>query len=330
MRLSRARATILVVLAGGSVLGCGTSHHGRDRLAGVSPTSGVSVTRTCPARPRLAVRSRWHVGRGVGPIALEGESVWLARPNAGEIIHVTVAGRDVIHLGGAPISLAVGPRRLWVADRDANEVISVGTRKLGVATRSRVPVPVSVDVGPFGVWALSIDTASLYRIDPLSGASATPVDSPVADPVDMVAVGEELWVLGAGEQGLSPVNARLGRVVRAGLGRPGQPLSGLSVAGSTIWLAEPATKALLRVDSTAMSVRQMPAPGGIEPSATAVGSCGLWVADRTGDLSIVDPHTGAPLAPLLRVGRSVAALAVSGSDVWLTDPVDGTLVRIGL
>jgi hypothetical protein len=288
------------------------------------------MTHTCPVRPRLTVRSRWDVGRGVGPIALEGESAWLARPGAGQIIHITVAGRSVIHLGGVPASLAVGPHRLWVAERDGDEVVSIGTRSLAVATRSRVPVPVSVNVGPFGVWALSIDTASLYRIDPLDGVSATPVDSPVADPVDMVAVGEEQWVLGAGEQGLSPVNARLSRVVRAGFDRPGHALSGLSAAGSTIWLAEPGTMTLLRVDSSSVSVRQIHAPAGIRPSATAVGPCGLWVADRKGDLAIVDPQTGAPLAPLLHVGRSVAALAVSGSELWLTDPVDGTLVRVGL
>jgi hypothetical protein len=54
----------------------------------------------------------------------------------------------------------------------------------------------------------------------------------------------------------------------------------------------------------------------------------VWVASATGVLAFVNPRTGAPLASPLRVGRSVASLVASGFGVWVSDPVDGTVVHV--
>ena len=276
------------------------------------------------------MQTRQEIGLGVGPLAVEGSTVWVARPQAGDLTRVTAAGRSVARVGGTPISLAIGFGRLWVAQRDADRIVSIDMRTLEQTTAAGVPVPVSVVAGSLGVWALSLDSGSLYQLDPVSGAASVPFDSPVADPIDMVMVGEELWLLGASEHDLSPFNAKLGRIVRAGFNRPGQPLSGLSAAGATIWLAEPAGRSLLRVDAGTVSLQRLPAPDDIRPTATAPGACGLWVADATGDLALVDPQTATPLAPLIHVGASVAALAASGTGVWATDPLDGALVRVDI
>ncbi len=275
------------------------------------------------------MQSRQQVGIGAGPLAVEGPTAWVARPQAGYVVRVAPDGSSAVDVGGTPISLAVGFGRLWVAERDADRVASLDERTLRQDTAASVPVPVSVVTGPLGVWALSIDTVSLYKLDPLHGTTSRALDSPVANPGDMVAVGGELWVLGAGEEGLSPFNAGLERIVRAGFSLPGQSLSGLSAAAGTIWLGETAGRSLLRVEADTAAVRKLPAPDGMQPIATAVGACGLWVADGSGEVALVDPQTGAPLGAPIDVGRSVAALATSGTVVWATDPLDGTLVRVG-
>ena len=102
----------------------------------------------------------------------------------------------------------------------------------------------------------------------------------------------------------------------------------MSAAGSVIWLAEPASRAILRVDAASVTVKRLAAPDGIAPIATAGGACGLWVADAGGDLALVDPSTAAPLGPLLHVGRSISNLVSSGSGVWVSDPLDGTVVHV--
>ena len=319
------------MLVAALLAGCGrtAASGGSTRAsAAASPLPGSAAG--CPSKVRLLMQSRRHVGVGAGPLAVEGDTAWVARPQAGDIVRVAPGASSTVDVGGAPISLAVGFGRLWVAERDANRVASFNEQTLARDTTSGLPVPVSVVAGPLGVWTLSIDTASLYQLDPVSGARSRPFDSPAASPVDMVMVGEELWVLGAGEEGLSPFNGKLERIVRAGFSLPGQSLSGLSAAGATIWIGETSGRSLLRVEADNATVRKLPAPGGMQPIATAIGACGLWVADGSGEVALVNPQTGAPLGAPIEVGRSVAALAGSGTEVWATDPLDGTLVRVGV
>jgi streptogramin lyase len=277
----------------------------------------------------LAVESRQHIARGIGPLAATPEGVWVADPANGEITRVSAEGRAHARLGGTPISLALGFGRLWVAERDGGRVVTLDPRTLALRTSTGISVPVAVLTGALGPWALSLDTASLYQLSPVTGATvAHPFDSPVADPSAMVMVGDELWVLGAGEHGLAPFNGRLGRSVRAGFSLPGRALSGLSAAGRTIWLGEPQARALLRVDTRNVAVRVLPAPNQIRPVATAVGACGVWVAGGSGDLAIIDPATGRPLGPSLHLGASLAAVAPAGRGVWVSDPLGGSLIHV--
>jgi streptogramin lyase len=321
-------AATAALLVAALLAGCGGAARTTTsaRAGAVAPAAGERAS--CPGKARLAVAARQAVGGGAGPLATEGGAIWVARPQAGEVIRVSATGTIVAHLGGTPISLEPGFGRLWVAERDGNRVVSLNEQTMRQESAASIPLPVSVVTGPLGVWALSIDTNSLYRLDPATGISAPPYDSPVASPVDMVPVGDELWVLGAQEEGLSPFNAGLERIVRAGFDLPGRSLSGLSAAGGTIWLGETAGRSLLRVDAATAAVQRLPAPDDIQVLATAAGACGLWVADGSGDVALVDPHTATPLAPPIHIGRSVADLAASGTGVWASDPLDGMLVHV--
>jgi DNA-binding beta-propeller fold protein YncE len=321
--------SLVMTLMAIPLTGCGgTAATGGPARVGASRSASPGARQGCSARMRLTATEFQSIGRGAGPLAVDGTAVWVARPRAGTLTRVTTAGRTVIHVGAAPISLAVGFGKLWVAERDANQVVLIDTRTLSQTVGASLSVPVSVVVGPVGVWALSLDAGALYQLDPVSGGAASPIDSPVLNPSAMVTAGEDLWVLGSGDHGLSPVNGKLSRIVRAGFDQPGQALSGLSAAGTNIWLGEPGRRSLLRVDARTVAVQELPAPDDIQPTSTATGVCGVWVADASGNLAIADLHTAAPLGPSIHVGRSIAALAPSGTGVWVSDPIDGTLVRV--
>jgi hypothetical protein len=54
----------------------------------------------------------------------------------------------------------------------------------------------------------------------------------------------------------------------------------------------------------------------------------VWVADGAGRLALINPATDVAIGPAIKVGRSIAALAPSGTGVWVSDPVDGTVVYV--
>ncbi len=321
-------AVALAATLGALLAGCGG-----DAPSGIAPSAsvtgvGFAAAPGCPAHVRLSLVEKRRVGSGADALTVDGETVWVARPQADSIDRVTATATTAVPVGASPIALAVGYGKLWVAERDANAIAMIDTRTLARKRGASVPVPVSVVANRLGVWALSLDAGAIYSLRPTDGGGGEPIYAPVSDPSEMVASGEELWLLGAGNSGLSPVNAKLGRIVRAGFALPGRPLSGMSASGNSIWLGEPNRHALLRVDAATGAVQELPAPDGIPPTATAVAACGVWVADSLGELALVDPATGAALGPPMRVGRSIAALAVSGSGVWATDPLDGTVVQV--
>ncbi len=323
------RVGVAALITAGVLAGCGGSRVSRpprpvDASAVVSP----SVGRGCPAVVRLSASKPVRVGQGAGALTAAGNAVWVARASAGTVTRVTDGGQRVVYLGGAPVSLAAGFGRLWVALRDSGRITTIDMRTLAPGPFVGLSVPVAVVTGPGTVWALSLDTGALYPIDPSDDAPGSPLYAPVSDPTGIVIAGDDAWVLGGANGGLAPLNIRLGQILRSGFTVPGRSLGGLSEFGRTLWLGEPARRELLRVDAPTVAVRELPAPDGLHPSATAAGPCGVWVADSSGTVVLIDPATGRSLGPPLRIGRSIADLVRSGTGVWASDPTDGTLVYV--
>jgi len=310
-------SALVVVLAG-----CG-----HVSTASRSISNGRSVS-SCPRHVSLVPFTTRKLQRGVGAIVTEGGRIFVANPVAGTVTRINGSSSVAVRLAPGPMSLATYDGRLWVAERDANEVISLSTQNLHRLTTSRLPVPVGVVAGPFGVWALSMDTAALYQINPATGMNFAPRDSPASGPTEMAAAGEELWVLGAGEQGLSPFNAKLGRIVRAGYRLAGESMGGLSANNTGVWLGEPRALSILHVNLGATRIEEISAPGRMAVTSTAVGQCGVWVASSAGKLGLVASGSGASLTSPIRVSSTIAAIATSERDAWVTDPLSGTITRV--
>jgi hypothetical protein len=277
---------------------------------------------------RLRARAPVHVGRGAGPLAVQAGAVWVARPEAGTVTRLGAGGQRVVRVGSTPVSLALGFGKLWVALRDVGLIDTVNLRTLAARSATSVPTPVRVFAGHGLLWVLSLDNAALYPVNPANLGQGAPIEAPDFAPVDMAPSGNELWLLSARDSSLGPVNFTLGRILRAGFALPGRALSGLSSGDGLLWAGEPTRRELLRVDATTVAVRELPAPFGMRPVATAVGACGVWVGGESGTVALIDPNTGAPLAPAVRIGASVGALAASGTGVWVSDPLDGTVSRV--
>lgn len=325
--MSRRWRASLAVAAGLALLCGGCAASGETSGEGHTPAAGVSAS-ACPATVQLSASQPVRVGAGVGPLVVSGTTVYAARPGAGTVTRLAGGGRTVVRIGGRPVSLAVGFEKLWIALRDAGKVVGLALGPLTQVAHGSLPVPVTVTTGPDGVWALSLDEEAAWQLSTATGAVGTPIDSPVAAPDNMVVVGHELWILGAAQAGFSPVNTQLFRFTRIGFNLSDRSVAGLSTYGGVLWLAEPAKRDLVRVVSANLATTELRAPAGMAPVATAAGPCGVWIADGAGKLALVDARTGELRAPVLHIGRSVAALAASGTSVWASDPIDGTIVQV--
>ncbi len=257
--------------------------------------------------------------------------MWAASPSTGELVRRSSDGElRRAQLSGAPVSLTLSSATLWVSERDAERVVGLSPSSLSQTSSTAVPLPVGVVAGAEGIWALSLDAGTIDQLNPLTGAVGRELEVPVSKPIAMVEAAGELWILGAGEQGLSPVNPARGGSVRAGFNQRGAALSGLGSGDGAIWVGETSGRSLLRVDAASGDVKKLPAPDGVSPVAVSVGECGVWVAGASGELTLVDPVSAQPLTRAIHVGRSVADLAPSGSGVWASDPLDGALMRVEL
>jgi hypothetical protein len=323
--VARSLAAILVAV---SLTACGTASSPR-RVTQVRTAEAASHRPApgCAQVMRLSAGAPVRVGKGAGAILADAGAVWVARAQAGTVTRITAGGQSVVDLGGAPVSLAAGFGQVWVALRDGNRVAALDPSTLRRSLSTPLRAPVSVVAGPAEMWALSLDDAAVYPIGPTPGVLGSPVYAPVTAPSEMVLVGSDMWVLG-GTGGLSPVNLSLGRIVQSGVSLPGRSLAGLSGSDGALWLGEPGRGDLVRLDRGMVSARELSAPDGLRPSSTAAGRCGVWVAEDSGRVALIDPNTGAPIGPAVRIGHSIAALAPSGTGVWASDPVDGTIVYV--
>jgi hypothetical protein len=311
-----------------SLAACGTATSQR-RPTPVRTTDAASRTPPagCAQLMTLGARAPVAVGKGAGAVLVDAGAVWVARAQAGTVTRIIGGARSVVDLGGAPVSMAAGFGQVWVALRDDDRVAALNPSTLKKGLSTPMQTPVSVVAGTAEMWALSVDDAAVYPVGPTPGVLGSPVYSPVQAPSEMVLVGADMWVLG-GNGGLSPVNVALGRIVQTGVSLPDRSLGGLSGSGGTLWLGEPGRSELVRLDINNVSAREFAAPDGLRPSATAVGRCGVWVADGSGRLALINPATDVAIGPAIKVGRSIAALAPSGTGVWVSDPVDGTVVYV--
>jgi len=97
-------------------------------------------------------------------------------------------------------------------------------------------------------------------------------------------------------------------------GRP----SALVASGSTLWVADDDRGVVLRLDAT--SGRQLGDPIAVTPHPIAIDAdaTSVWVADRDGDVTRIDPVTATPADPI-SLGGQVTDLIIAGGAVWVAD-----------
>ena len=189
---------------------------------------------------------------------------------------------------------------------------------------------------------------------------------PVGDPPLRLVVGPEtVWVTSAPDGTLSGIDPETGRVrLRMRIGRGA---SGVAIGAGSVWVSNPRTGSVLRIDPIARQTVRIPVGGrpgaivfgggrvwiadedgagvtainaqggrvvkrGIAPHATplrlAFGAGAVWVSSAsTASVRRIDRATATADAPIL-VGRGPAGITVGGGLVWVANSRAETVTRV--
>jgi DNA-binding beta-propeller fold protein YncE/predicted Ser/Thr protein kinase len=188
--------------------------------------------------------------------------------------------------------------------------------------------------GGFLIWFLSgfVVTAVLtvIAIVELNAGESVSVSDPieVAEPPLRLAVGPStVWVTSATDGTLSGVDAEAQRVTSKR--RLGEGVSGVTIGDGSVWVSNPRTGKVLRVDPEQGVVAQVPVGG--SPGAIVSGGGRIWVADEKGaGVTAIDAEN----AEVIRRGLSPHAaplrLAVGAGGLWVSSASTGAVRRIDL
>jgi YVTN family beta-propeller protein len=273
-------------------------------VVGVSVAAGVDLgtgtTRASSASAALTGVSEFdsHLSRLIGrtprrdwPAALAADhsSLWLAEPNASEVVRIDRGTRrviDTIPVSGTPALLAVGGDAAWVANASGGTLT-----RIDPATYRRT----TIDLGGAHVAALAYGFGRLWVADP-TDAELLAIDPTSGKVARRLQVDAHPTALGVAAGALLIADYYAGSVTELDP-RSGKPIFTVSV--------------------------------GHGPAAVAFGDDGaIWVAnslDKT--VSRIDPAVGAVVATL-SVGEGPVALAVTGHSVLVANEYSSSVSRI--
>lgn len=172
------------------------------------------------------------------------------------------------------------------------------------------PVLTHVAVGTSGVWVSSVGASTagnaeapglLWRIDPRTNRPASRI--PLTTGVDGLALAKRsIWAVDG--QSLRRIDPATGRVLHTYT----EVAAGKIVAGAgALWAGGQ------RVDLRTLAVRRLSLPSGAV--VAAAGPAGVWAIGD--DVYRLDPRTGRVIARIGRSGFRPAAIAESGSSLWI-------------
>jgi peptide/nickel transport system substrate-binding protein len=226
----------------------------------------------------------------------------------------------------APAAAAVGAGSVWLAEPNAGEVVRLDLSSHRVV--ERIPVgagPGAVAFGGGAVWVASVPGGSVLRIDPATDAITKRIDLGSAR-VGALAFGfGRLWIADTVDDALLELNPGTNTVVHAPQ-LDVQP-TGLAIGDGGIWIADYAGGTLTELDPrTRESLFTTTVGNG--PEQVAIGRDAVWVANSLDStVSRVDPATG-DLVDTTPVGSDPVAVAATTGAVWVASQFGDVVSRL--
>jgi sugar lactone lactonase YvrE len=170
----------------------------------------------------------------------------------------------------------------------------------------------------------------IYQIDPADGRVIQSIAAPCHHVNGLVAEGDCLWALGAGEneKSLCKLNPKTGITERT-LPVPCARPQGLAFDGKCLWVGDTKKKRLYQLAVDDGSVQRILTAPGDEVSGLAFDGKYLWVAERTKDMIyMVCPTTGRVILMFDSPFKYPRGLACDGDWLWNVDYQSHKIYRL--
>lgn len=185
----------------------------------------------------------------------------------------------------------------------------------------------------FLLWFLSgivvVAVLTVIAVVELGGESISVSDPiAVADPPLRLAVGPQMvWVTSATDGTLSGVDPEAERVTSKL--RVGKGVSGVTIGDGSVWVSNPRTGKVLRIDPDKGAIAEV-AVGG-SPGAIVSGGGRIWVADEDGaGVTAINAKGARVIRRGLAPHAAPLRLAVGAGGLWVSSASTGTVRRIDL
>ena len=260
-------------------------------------------------------------------IAVAPGAIWVAGDRDGTVSRIdpkTHTVRQTVRVGHGQSTLAADRGGVWVANRDDGTLARVSSATN--ATVDSVPAGSPTGVCLLGgeVWVAGGAVGGMLRFDPDTRRRRTvPLE---ANPSALACGAGAIWAVAAGR--LLQIDPESGSVRRAT--DVGAGVSALAVTGGAVWVANPLTGIVSRVDPERGVVTGTFTLGSDdEPVALAVGAGGVWVANRRArTVARIDPERTVGTEEY-RLGHDPRALAVVDGRLWVAVAATGAGHRGG-
>ena len=267
------------------------------------------------------------LGTSPSSVAIGEGSVWVIDADDKTISQIDLETREVVRTfstSSTPTDIAVGAGAVWVGNAGAGgsflpESVSRFDPESSVPTATiqlaRTPpggthgfyVPRrGIAVSPEALWVVAADQ-SLHRIDPRTNTRVARID---VDALDVAAGEGDVWVTDGNDLvEIDPVRNVVARRVRLEGSGP------LAIGGGAVWMANPESEGLLRVDTDAQA-EQSSVELGPWVSDVSFGEGAVWATSEIEDAVYrIDPRGGTPTRIEATAPRSVAT---GEGVVWAT------------
>jgi len=164
----------------------------------------------------------------------------------------------------------------------------------------------------------------------LFGGDGVSVSDPVAvgDPPLRLAVGPRtVWATSAADGTLTGIDPHTRRTVSEL--RVGKGVSGVTIGAGSVWVSNPRTGTVLRIDTAGHVTARLHLGG--SPGAIVSGGGRIWVADEDGaGVTAIDAQRASVVRRGLQPHAAPLRLAVGAGGLWISSATTGTVRRIDL
>jgi streptogramin lyase len=289
-----------------------------ERVA--APT--MPLASSAGGRRRLSTRRKQWLGASVAILAGAVGLGFLLLGDGGPSVSAP------IEVGRPPLRLAVGSGSVWVTSATDGTLSRIDPTTSAVSGQPLHLVKglAGVTTGAGSVWVSSPRGGEILRVDPATLKVTNRIEVG-GRPGAIVFAAGRVWVADDDGAGVAAINARGGRVFKAGIPPHASPLR-LAAGAGAVWVSSASTGTIVRIDR-AMGAASAPIRVGRGPAGITVGGGLVWVANsRSGSITRVDPATRSLFGEPIRVGARPGGIDAGTETVWVANSGEGSVSRI--